>query len=171
MIVFWCILFSAIFGSFVRPCVERCCPKIKFGDIEVVQEIDNYYKAIDETQRQWHIEEERYARKELHNLTILDDKTYNKLIMTESAKTNNIQGVHTYDILANPKYCDAFQYVAAGTENRAAYIIDNDLDESNDAAQSDIVRIALNLAYYLKEDAEKFDFDPKTFKKKMSKFS
>merc|ERR1712166_555073 len=108
MIVFWAILFSAIFGTFIRPCLEKCCPKIKFGNIEVVQEIDNYYKAIDETQRQWHIEEERYARKELNNLTILDDKTYNKLITTKSAKTNNIQGVHTYDILANPKYCDAF---------------------------------------------------------------
>lgn len=38
----------------------------------------------------------------------------------------------------------------AGTEDRAKYIIDNDSDEENDAAQSDIVRVALNLAYFNK---------------------
>lgn len=58
-------------------------------------------------------------------------------------------GAHSYDILANPLYQDDFQYVtAAEGDNRAACIIDDDPDESNDTAQSDLVRIALNLGYY-----------------------
>lgn len=108
ILCFWIILASAIFGSFIRPCLERCCSKLKFGNIEVVQEIDNYFKAVDEQQRNWSVEEERYARKELNDLTILENRAYDKFIMTESAKTNNIQGVHTYDILANPTYYNAF---------------------------------------------------------------
>lgn len=47
--------------------------------------------------------------------------------------------------------------------NRALYIIDDDDDESNDAAQSDIVRVALNLAYMNEQDAKEFRFDQKDF--------
>jgi len=49
-----------------------------------------------------------------------------------SGKT--LQGVHSYDILANPLYLDDFQYVTAAEENRADVIIDDDLDEGNDVA-------------------------------------
>jgi len=38
-------------------------------------------------------------------------------------------------------------------------IIDDDDDEGNDAAQSDLVRVGLNLAYMLEEKAKKFKFD------------
>ena len=38
-------------------------------------------------------------------------------------------------------------------------IIDDDEDESNDAAQSDFVRVALNLAYLTEKEARQFRFD------------
>lgn len=66
-----------------------------------------------------------------------------------------LQGVHSYDVLANPNYLESFQYVSASQENRSDYIIDDDDDEENDAAQSDLVRAALNLA---------FIHDPASFK-------
>jgi len=109
--------------------------------------IDNYFKAVDENQRDWSVMEEEHARKNLGDLEILTEITYNGFKHNTSSKENNIQGVHTYDILANPNYVDAFQYVPACTPNRNLYIIDDDSDEENDAAQSDIVRVALNLAY------------------------
>lgn len=51
---------------------------------------------------------------------------------------------------------DDFQYVTAAEENRDECIIDDDDDEGNDAAQSDLVRIALNLAYLTEQKAKSF---------------
>lgn len=65
--------------------------------------------------------------------------------------------MHSYDILANPLYLEAFQYVSASQENRGDFIIDDDSDEENDAAQSDLVRASLNLAFIY--NGEKFNFD------------
>ena len=59
----------------------------------------------------------------------------------------HLQGVHSYDILANPLYLDDFQYFSADRDDRALCIIDDDEDEGNDNAQSDLVRLVLNLAY------------------------
>ena len=74
-------------------------------------------------------------------------------------KGKTLQGVHSYDILANPLYLDDFQYVTAAEDDRNEMIIDDDEDESNDAAQSDFVRVALNLAYLTEKDARGFRFD------------
>lgn len=162
---FWSMLFFAIFGTWIRPLFEKmpCCKK----DVQVTQVIDNYFKAVDHNQRDWSVEDEKHGREKLGNLRILSDRTYQKFKEEKSTEENNVQGVHTYDILANPNYVDSFQYVPCCTPNRAKYIIDDDSDEENDAAQSDIVRVALNLAYMLEEDAKAFVFDQKNFNTKM----
>jgi len=46
----------------------------------------------------------------------------------------HMQGVHSYDILANPLYLDDFQYFSAARDDRATCIVDDDSDEDNDAA-------------------------------------
>ena len=56
-------------------------------------------------------------------------------------------GVHTYDLLRNTKYSlDHFQYFCAFLEDRHTFIVDvvNNVDNT---AQSDLVRIVLNMAY------------------------
>jgi len=58
-----------------------------------------------------------------------------------------LQGVHTYDILANPRYYQDFQYYSAAEPNREDLIVDGDTKEGNDSAQSDLVKIALNLSF------------------------
>ncbi len=75
-----------------------------------------------------------------------------------------IQGVHCYDILANLDYCQQFQYVPCDVEGREKYIIDDDNEEGNDEAQSDLVKLALNLAYMTEERAVKFSFDKDAYK-------
>ena len=72
----------------------------------------------------------------------------------------HLQGIHTYDILRNPAYAQLFQYYAADLDDRKEYIIDGDDDSSNDCAQSDLVRIILNLAFLTKEDVQNMSFDP-----------
>jgi len=69
--------------------------------------------------------------------------------------------------LANPLYLDDFQYVSAVEgADRAQFIIDDDNDEENDAAQSDLVRVALNLAYLNEGEARNFQFTPSGMKYK-----
>jgi len=66
--------------------------------------------------------------------------------------------VPCYDILANPEYQAAFQYVPVDVPKRALMIQDDDKDESNDAVQCDVVRIALNMAMQRDEDSRKLSF-------------
>lgn len=49
------------------------------------------------------------------------------------------------------------------------FIIDNDLDESNDMVQSDAVRVALNLAYLTEADISNAVFSQKDFYSRVSK--
>jgi len=45
-------------------------------------------------------------------------------------------------------------------DDRVDYIIDGDDDSSNDCAQSDLVRIILNLAFLTEKDVKEMTFDP-----------
>lgn len=74
-----------------------------------------------------------------------------------------MQGIHTYDILANILYIDDFQYFSSDLPDRAKYIVDDDDDEDNDNAQSDLVRMALNLAFLEEKVARSFTFDKNTY--------
>jgi hypothetical protein len=48
-------------------------------------------------------------------------------------------------------YIDDFQYFSSDLPDRSKYIIDDDEDEGNDMAQSDLVRMVLNLAFLTTE--------------------
>jgi len=64
----------------------------------------------------------------------------------------HLQGIHCYDILRNPQYHQDFQYFAADLDDRASYIIDDNECEDDDTAQSDLVRMVLNLAFIRKDE-------------------
>jgi len=156
-LVFFVIYF---FGGYLDELIAKCFPNFTIGDIEVNEEIDNYFAALDEGDRSWSTEEERNVRESL-GFKILTDESYDKLRKTPITGGKTLQGVHSYDILANPLYFDDFQYVPAAQPDRAEYIIDGDSDEDNDAAQVDMVRFALNLAYLTEDDAHSFKFSKK----------
>jgi hypothetical protein len=64
-----------------------------------------------------------------------------------------MKGTHCYDILANEQYQTAFQYYSPHLdEDRNDFIKDDDEDESNDAIQSDFVKMMLNLAFFTEKD-------------------
>jgi len=160
-IIFFVIFF---FGGYLDALIAKCFPNFVIGDIELDEEIDNYWAALDQNDRSWSLEEERNARSNLGNMKILTDESLEKLTVSQITPGKTLQGVHSYDILANPLYLDDFQYVPANTPDRAEFIIDDDDDEENDCAQSDVVRLALNLAFLTEEDAKNFSFDKKTLK-------
>lgn len=68
-------------------------------------------------------------------------------------------GVHSYDILANPDYAEAFSYIPCNVPNRKDLIIDSDDDDEDNEAQSNLTRIALNVGYLTSEVIKDFDFD------------
>lgn len=68
-----------------------------------------------------------------------------------------MKGLHCYDLLAHPRLAPRLAYVSADNKNRNELIIDGDDDETNDHAQSDLVKAVLNLAYM--KDIEGFKFD------------
>ena len=74
-----------------------------------------------------------------------------------------MKGVHCYDILANPLYLDDFQYFSSSLPNRSDYIIDDDDDEENDCAQSDLVKVILNLAFITEKQAKMFTFSKEVY--------
>lgn len=58
-----------------------------------------------------------------------------------------ITGIHWYNILADPRYCNDFNYISTVNPNRNTLIVDDDSDEDNDCDQSDLVKILLNLGF------------------------
>jgi len=69
-----------------------------------------------------------------------------------------LKGVHSYDLLANPKYALDFQYYPVSLPDRNLYIRDDDDDETDDAIQSDMVRLVLSLAFMNEGEAKRFTF-------------
>ena len=163
----WPLLLCAIFlmvvyffGYYLEVCIAKCFPSISIGDIDLNEEIDNYWAALDEGDRKWSIEEEKHSRLQLLTSEILTNEQFERLKSVPMTTGKTLQGTHSYDILANPLYFDDFQYITAAEPDRAEIIIDNDKDEENDAAQSDLVRVALNLAYLTETEARNFKFTP-----------
>lgn len=146
------------FGEKLAKQLYECFPNLKIGDVEINEEIDNYWTTLDENDRKWSIEEEKNAREALKTKILTDDQ-YQNLLNSKMTTGKTLQGTHSYDILANPLYLDDFQYVTAAEDDRADMIIDDDLDEGNDVAQSDLVRIGLNLAFLTEDKARNFKFN------------
>lgn len=66
-------------------------------------------------------------------MIVFTDQTLESYKLTKNGKSSTkLQGIHSYDILANPYYADSFSYVSASVEDRHRYIIDGDSDEDND---------------------------------------
>ncbi len=145
-------------GGWVVKKFESWFPSLAIGDIELDEDIDNYWASLDDEDRKWSTREEDNARRAL-NMPLLTENMYRTMKVTAKTQGKTLQGVHSYDILANPLYLDDFQYVTAAEDDRNDMIIDDDDDESNDAAQSDFVRVALNLAYLTEKEARNFKFD------------
>ena len=156
--VFLALFALYFFAHSITSFFKKLCPVLDFGNIELDEAVDNYWAALDDDDRKWSIREEQNAR-EACGMQIMTDAQFKELTSAQKTKGKTLQGVHSYDILANPLYLDDFQYVTAAEDDRNEMIIDDDVEEGNDAAQSDMVRICLNLAYLTEKEANGFTFD------------
>jgi hypothetical protein len=149
------LTFVYFLGSRMEKCLAFCFPNLMIGDIDLDESIDNYWASLDDGDRKWSQREEENARNLLTS-KILTDAQKNRLDTVPKTTGKTLQGAHSYDILANPLYLDDFQYVSAAEDHRDEMIIDDDNDEGNDSAQSDLVRVLLNLAYLTEKEARGF---------------
>jgi hypothetical protein len=83
----------------------------------------------------------------------------------------HLKGIHTYDMLRNPEYYQAFQYYAADNKDRALMIVDDNEEEGDDMGQSDLVRVSLNLAFLSKEEVQDIEFSSKGMVKLKNKIA
>lgn len=70
----------------------------------------------------------------------------------------SVQGIAWYNVLANPDYITAFNYINCNVPSRSNLIVDDDDDEDNDNEQSDTVQVALNLGVLNREIAMDMPF-------------
>lgn len=163
IITFWVFLGLIIFRNFLYKSLAALFPSIvRVADLEIDEDLDNYFNTLDDHDRNWSIKEEENARDVL-NMKTLDDETLEKLRTTKMGE-GHMKGVHCYDILANPLYLDDFQYFSPSMEDREKYIIDDDDDEDNDSAQSDLVKVILNLPFLTEKQAKAFSFNKDAYK-------
>ncbi len=99
----------------------------------------------------------------IQNVKFMLDETFNKYQTQENNRTKTIVGVPNYDILMNPEYTMAFQYIPAFAHKRDILIQDGDKDESNDYQTNDIPRLTLNLAMQVDRANYESNFEKKKF--------
>lgn len=170
-----------IFGDLIGSGIALCFPSCKIGDVELDEDIDTYWNSLDDYDRNWSIKEEEQFRKFAHmdlsffgiakgqkDFSMMDESSFGNLKKSkEGPKT--LQGTHSYDILANPKYYAMFNYIPVHQDEgdlRSDFIIDDDSDEGNDDWQSDKVRVGLNLGFLPERMARELSF---TFNGKKNK--
>lgn len=162
----WPLMLACFFSIVVyfawkhlEKCLIRFFPSLEIGDVDLDEDLDNFWKSLDDHDRNWSVKEEENLRDVMPGTKLLLDDAFNRLKTYQKTLGNTLIGVHTYDVLANPLYLDDFQYIDASTEDREKYIIDDDDDEGNDNAQSDLVRAVFCLAYMTKAQADAFAFN------------
>lgn len=162
--LFWTLLVLTIFKGYLLK-FWNFFPFLAVGDFEIDEGLDNYFKTLDENDRNWSLEEEKYYRKNL-GLRVLGEYEKHKLEEVKEGENVMKGGAHCYDILASEQYAKDFQYFSPALgDDRAKYIKDADDDEDNDMMQSDIVKIILNLAFLPMSLASTFTFDTEFYRK------
>lgn len=146
------VLFIALVSFFIFVLQTWCKkPLKKYGfsfssnKIDVDENLPNFFNAIRLSEADWIVEENKYYN-ERYGLKFIDKDLQDKLDDTKIAK-KPIQGIHWYNVLANPAYIQDFAYISCSIPDRSDYIVDDDSDEDNDNEQSDMTKIVLNLAY------------------------
>jgi len=127
------LIILKVCGNWIGKKIEKMFPQFAIGDIELDEDIDNYWASLDDEDRKWSQREEQNSRNAL-NMPLSTEDQYHRMMNTGKTEGKTLQGVHSYDILANPLYLDDFQYVTAAEDDRNDMIIDDDEDEGNDAA-------------------------------------
>ena len=62
LIVFWIVFFGTFFRNTFYKYLTGWFPSLKIGDLEIDEDLPNYFNTIDDNDRNWSIKEEEYSR-------------------------------------------------------------------------------------------------------------
>ena len=65
LLVFGLLLINYFFVDFFNKVLHKCYPHLVIGDIEIDEIIDNYWLSIDDKDRTWTLEEDKYSTEKL----------------------------------------------------------------------------------------------------------
>ena len=151
---------------------KRCCgfsflKKFKEG---VIQRLPTFNKALRDNQRKAYLIEEKKCRERLGFKRLTMD-AYEKLVkdslimaFSKNKDTQDVgsrmEGVHTYNILANPTWYEKYMYMPYTVPNRDEYIVSMYTNKEMKKWSLDIVRYVCDLAYVPSGRAKAMEFNP-----------
>jgi len=106
LLTFWFVFFFTVFRNQIFGFITKHVKFMRVGEMELDENLPNYFTTLDEHDRNWSIKEEENCNK-LMNFEILNRETLDRLRSTK-AFNQTLQGIHSYDILANILYVDDF---------------------------------------------------------------
>lgn len=118
------------------------------NEVIIDEDIPNYDEVLSHADRKYTLAEEINSR--MFGIQTMEQESFDELKHIEikcGQKFKRLTGIHSYDILRNPAYIEQFQYYSADLPDRDAFIIDDDFNNDNNNAQSDLVKICMCLAY------------------------
>ena len=127
-------------------------------DIDVRENLDIYWKCLDDFDKDGSILEEYNNRQNL-KLTMMLERSL-KQIQSNPKGRMTLQNIHTYDMLFDQGYFWQFRYVSNQAPMRHKIINDgkkyDENSEFDSVYQSDLVRLVLSLAFMNEKDLYEF---------------
>ena len=80
--------------------------------------------------------------------------------MKTSQAGGSLQGLHTYNVLANKKYCDRFMYLPYALKDRKTFIVSMYKHDEMRECSLDVVRCVSDLAFMPTGKARAIEFNP-----------
>lgn len=86
LVMFWVLLLLVIFKGTLYTIIFLITPKsLRLIELELDEDIENFYKCLDDHDRNWSVKEEENARQNL-KMEILLDETLDKMRNTAKGK-------------------------------------------------------------------------------------
>ena len=134
------------------------------------QRLPTFFRALRVNQRKSFLIEERKCREKL-GIKRLPLDSYESLVkdtlfmslhkkMEYQDLSSRMEGVHTYNFLANPNWYDKYMYMPYTVNNRDDYIVSMYKDKELKKWSLDIVRYVCDLAYVPQGRAKAMEFNP-----------
>ena len=96
-----------VFTPFIKYLLSIVAPALLLKDVQVFENLEPYFESLNSLDSNWTIKEELYGLKNL-GMQTMDTPTLDCFIQSKSSPKLPILGIHTYDMLRNPYYIEAF---------------------------------------------------------------
>jgi len=155
-LLFIALTIIIILESYFKEYLTKWGFSLSSNEIDVDENLPDFYKAVKLSDADWMVKEQEYYLNE-YQLKVVEPELAEK--MDEVGRPEkSVQGIAWYNVLANPDYITAFNYINCNVPSRSNLIVDDDDDEDNDNEQSDTVQVALNLGVLNREIAMDMPF-------------